>query len=162
MSLRRLHALGKKAGLDHDGLHDLMRRAWPHRQSLSDLTVKEVNALCASLTRNPQAASHKPQARPRRVAPRGKKRPEGVIPLASGRQKGLIRTLLEKLLKQPNETLRGVEFVLQRIMGREWMEAVPAEQRTPRDYADAVQTGPDAQMLIRGLVGELKRRGVWH
>lgn len=151
MSLKRLHALGKRAGLDHEGLREVMRTRWPGKKSLTDLSSGELDSLCRQIAL---------RSRPKRVAPRGKVREEGTIVLASPAQKRRIALWLQRLLDQPNQTEEGVRWIIQRIMGSEFLERLPAPIRSTRDYADAVHTGPEAQILIKSLYGELRRRGL--
>jgi hypothetical protein len=166
MSFGRLHALGNKLGLDHEALRDAAWQRWPGITSLKDLTPAQLRQFEGTLLHrarqseigNPQSESPRLT---RRVAPRGKRRPEGVIPLATAAQRGRIAKWIELLEQQQNWTANTVLGVIRRSLGQEFVERILPASRLADSIAAAVQTGPEAQLLIRGLYGELKRLRVF-
>lgn len=96
--LRKLHAVGRELGLEHDELHAHARDAYGVA-SLKLLGFEQARAYIEHLERIAAAAGKRPDARAhqRRVRPRRKPAADGVIRPASPSQRRLILQLLDEL-----------------------------------------------------------------
>lgn len=151
-TLRRLHALARRAGLDHEGLRDLMRARWPGKESLADLDGNDLEIFERLLHRRVGGT-------PKRQAPRGRARPEGVVPVASPPQRRFLAKLLWRLAGSQPDGLPAAEQFARRVLGEQLRLSHPAHRA--EEIAQAVLTGPDASLLINAAIGELKRRNLW-
>ena len=154
-NLRRIHAIGKDLGLDHDALRDLARTRWPQLVSLGELTTGQ----CIDLYRSLEKRLPEDQ-RPRRQAPRGKVRPEGVTAMASPKQRWRIRVWLDQLLAQQGMTLPMVLAIARQAVGDQLL--IDGAPVSTQQIADGVTTDADARVMIKTLFGELRRRGLWN
>lgn len=152
--LRRLHAEAHKRGISHELLSANGCAVFSVR-SLKELTVAQLRQYIDELTR---AASPRP-----RVAPAGKRRPEGVAWLPTPRQRRFIARLLDQLFaSHPDPADTAVRFTVRRIgPGLGAIEGPVTPANAGAAIAAAVTTGRAAGQLIKVLIGELKKRGQW-
>lgn len=150
--IRRIHAIGRALNppLDHDGLTDAMQVRWPNCESLRDLPVGDLHKFAAALEAM--------RPRPRRSSrPRGKRRDPDTITLASANQRNYIHILI----KRDSGTDAAAAFaLLKRLLGDDLHLADPPE--SIEQFGPAIHTMSAARVAINGLIGDLKRKGLWN
>jgi len=151
--MRRLHAAGVKLGLDHAALRSAMQAALPGTKSLGDLSERKLRQFAEMLETRAQ-----PQ-KPKRQAPRGKRRPDGVVPMATDKQRRFLTSLLHQAFGMLGwQSVVEADKFARRVLGD---RLLCLERVRIRDVVAQVTTASDASVLINSAIAELKSRGLW-
>jgi hypothetical protein len=162
--LRTLHAHARDRGIDHELLSANACVAYGVRSltELSDQQLRDyIQQLCQTPATVRPATTVGPASgrSPKRVAPTGKRRPDGVVWLPTAKQRAFIARLLgERFDGYPDPVGAAVRHV-RACIGSD----LPADVgiHDMESIADAIETGKAASQLINRLIGDLRRSGQW-